>query len=119
MSRSLHERFGVGKNDPVPERPSFSLASPTDARLLMLDFQSRGGDAIAMAYSYLQTVRFDPSVGLTLSFTTHSVTLMGRNLNELYKALLDQIVRRIEEQGEHDREPDGAPVVSRIRIDEV
>lgn len=85
----------------------------------MLDFRTRGGDATGIAYSYLQTVRHNPSVGLMLSFTTHLVTLHGRNLGELYLALLDQAVQRIEEQGEHDEEPEGAPVVSRLRIEEV
>ncbi len=119
MSESLRDRFGIGRNEPPPRHSSFFLVSPADARLLMLDFRARGGDATGIAYSYLQTVRFDPSIGLILLFTQHRVTLAGRNLGELYQALLDQTVRRIEEQGEHDQEPEDAPVVSRLRIEEL
>lgn len=119
MNESMHERFGVGRKKPVLERLSFSLVPVGGSRPLMLDLRTRGGDATGIAYSYLQTVRHIPSVGLTLSFTTHLVTLHGRNLGELYLSLLAQAVRSIVEQGEHDREPEEALVVSRIRVEEL
>jgi len=117
VSKSIHERF-----DHRPKNatyPSYSLRSASDPEVIMLDLRMRNGDWNGLGYSYIGAIKYDRTTGLVVSHTTHRITLQGRNLEELYAALLQQTVVTIEEQGMMDDQPREHPVVNRIQIEDI
>ena len=88
----------------------------------MLDLHFRSGNRRAFDYSFLVSVLFDPSVGVTLEFTSHMVTITGRNLEGLYKRLLSHTATRISEATSAfdatDGSDDDKPYVAGIEIAE-
>lgn len=68
-----------------------------EAYVAMLDLHLANGDRVALPYSLLMKIEFDPSEGITLRFSTDDVTIKGRRLEPLYKALMQQRVSGIGE----------------------
>lgn len=56
------------------------LAGDRD-RAVMIEFRHANGDITALAYPLLEAVKFNPSTGITLSFSGTTVTITGSNLN--------------------------------------
>jgi hypothetical protein len=54
---------------------------------VMVTFRFHNGNLRALGYSYLVGLDFDPSKNLVLEFTNRTVTITGRNLTPLFKAL--------------------------------
>jgi hypothetical protein len=51
-------------------------------RAIMLELRFRNGNIVALGYSWLEEVRFDPSDGIILIFAGQRVVrILGRNLN--------------------------------------
>ncbi len=65
-----------------------SVLSGKQGHEVMLDLRFRTGDRKALSYSYLVSVEFDRSKGVTLEFTGHRVEIRGRNLEDVYQRLL-------------------------------
>lgn len=86
----------------------------------MINFISRTGDHQAIAYNHLYRVRFDPSQGITLDFTNHSVVIQGRNLAEAYQKLAMQRVIFVAEADDATGRlaSDHEPTVTQLRIEE-
>lgn len=91
MVTDLFERHPVKRSVPSasPEPAAKSIES-CDAfgwlandrdRALMLEIRHANGDITALAYTPLESARFNPSTGITLSFSRTTVKLVGRNLN--------------------------------------
>lgn len=114
----------LGSEPPKREIPPAPAEAPphedagSDRQCLMLDFRYRSGDAIALSYAYLISVAFDRSKGIALEFSGYRVTVAGRNLVSLYRALLDHRAAHIDESGEMAAAgaPDGATVITRITV---
>lgn len=51
-------------------------------RALYLELRKKDGTITALGYPWLESVTFNPSEGMTLKFTGHTVKVRGRNLNE-------------------------------------
>ena len=117
MSESIRDRFD--KSPRRVECASYCLRASNDPQPMMLDLQKRNGDSHAVSYGYVSPVKHELSVGVTVNHANYRVTLNGRNLDELYAALLQQVVIAITEQGELDDQPDAQPVVNRIQIEEL
>lgn len=56
------------------------LANERD-RAVMIEFRHANGDITALAYPLLESAKFNPSAGITLSFSGTKVTIIGSNLN--------------------------------------
>jgi hypothetical protein len=54
----------------------------------MVVFRRKTGESVAFSYPHLLWLDFDPSRAIVLHFSTHTVTLRGRNLAPLFEKLL-------------------------------
>ncbi|MCC6971105.1 MAG: hypothetical protein IT434_12900 [Phycisphaerales bacterium] len=68
-----------------------------EAPCLMLDLVQRGGDRVALAYSYLTSIELAAEGRLTLNFAGRVVAIEGRGLVALHNALIVHLVWRIVE----------------------
>jgi hypothetical protein len=98
-----------------------------------IEFRFRDGNTLAVPYSWLGPVRFDPSVGLLLKFTGDAVTLVlirGSNLDAVVHPgavnLTDRGIYRhrvtvVREMpaGEIRQVGEGGPTIDRIEVAEV
>src|SRR4051794_482530 len=55
---------------------------------LMLDLRRVDGNYLALSYSYMMSAAFDLSGELVLLFTSHKVTVRGKNLRRIYEGVL-------------------------------
>lgn len=76
----------VGEEPPEGSR-AYSVTSADRLRKAMVEFRFLGGNAKALAYSYLIGIDFDPSAGVVLDFSQYRVTLRGRNLRPVFENL--------------------------------
>lgn len=102
---------------PAPEAAACFRAVPETQHppsMLMLRF--RDGNAKAIGYAYLIDSDFNPSVGITLSFVGHRVTVQGRHLDRLFDKLGGHRVEWIREVDERTVTDERLTVVSRIHV---
>ncbi len=84
---------------------------------IMLDIRATTRDAVAMPYSYLEMIQYDPSVAIVITFAVCEVRIEGRNLAELYAALTEHKVNYIQENNaKYDEVPESSPFIERIEI---
>jgi hypothetical protein len=50
-------------------------------RAIMLELRKKNGNILAIGYSWLERVEFDPSEGITLHVVGQTIRIKGRNLN--------------------------------------
>lgn len=50
-------------------------------RAIMLDLRKKDGVCRAIPYSWIESIDFDPSEGITIQALGRSITIKGRNLN--------------------------------------
>ena len=50
-------------------------------RAIMLELRKKNGNIVAVGYSWLERVEFDPSEGITLHVGGQRIRIKGRNLN--------------------------------------
>jgi hypothetical protein len=65
-------------------------------RSLYLELRKKDGGVLAMGYSWLDRVYFDPSEGITLRYGGQTIKIIGRNLNAEIRPnvrLLDGLLR--------------------------
>lgn len=93
------ENIESGATDEIDYRAYGANRSGRQA--IMLDVRTLGGVRLAVAYSYLNSIFFDASGEIVLSFGSHNITVRGRNLAPLYEKLLSHSVRYI-----HQENPD-------------
>jgi hypothetical protein len=86
-------------------------------RVEMVEFRFRSGRHLALAYSWLFSVDFDPPHGLTLNFGDVLVGLQGRGLAHVAECARRHRLLWVEEVDPvRDPGPDSAPTVSSILI---
>jgi hypothetical protein len=96
-------------------RQSYKIC--TSRPIAMLDIRATGRDAVALPYSYLEMVQFDPSVAIVLTFTTCEVRIEGHCLPALYDALVQHSVEYMQENdATYEQANDKLPFISRIEI---
>jgi hypothetical protein len=89
----------------------------TSRPIAMLDIRATGRDAVALPYSYLEMVQFNPSEGIVLNFATSEVRIEGRCLTALYDTLVQQSVEYMQENdAKYEQANDKLPFISRIEI---
>lgn len=126
--RKIVERYAGRPKPSVPdsetpheiEDGSYQPASPVSGNRppeAMIEFRYKRGDSFALSYALLISAAFNPSQGIVLEFTTHRVTLTGRNLKAIHRALLDHRLAWVQElSGPLDDQPDEATVITSIKL---
>lgn len=66
--------------------------------VLMLDIRHKAGDRSAFPYSYLTGIFFNASGEIRMEYSGHKVVIRGRNLDNLYNALLNHRVDFVQEE---------------------
>lgn len=86
---------------------------------LMLDVRFLTGESMACPYSHLLDMRLRGGQ-LVLHFAAKTVTIVGRNLKELYDVLLGQRIEAIQEQGErHDVGEEKETYIAKITVEDL
>jgi len=119
-----HERLelppavGVGAGQ-GGDYKAFGLTETYNAFLPMLEIQFRTGDRSAFAYHTLGRAEFNPSTGITLTFSDLVVTLRGRALDALFVAIRQQQAVFVCEADRATRElvPPAVPLVESVTVD--
>ena len=83
---------------------------------LMLDLRFKDGRRKALPYGYLTQVDLDPSADLTIAFTACQIKITGRNLDAVYKAILNHTALAIIEAGEQFDDGQDVPFVETITV---
>lgn len=82
-----------------------------------LDICLRSGDHWAFPYAYKTSIQFDLSGKLIIHFTTHTITITGRNLMALYNGLIQHRISQISELDHtFDDLPEESVVITEIKI---
>ena len=103
-------------NKTAPDNGVFGLRADA-GNALMLDVRLRSGARLALPYSYLIFINFDPSTGIEAVFSSHAVTIQGRNLRPIYEGLLLHRVEWLQEgDPRHDPHPETATYITRIAV---
>lgn len=104
--------------DAEDESTAFSAGRVGTNPQLTLVLRKANGNCHAFSYAHLYSIEYDPSDGITLTFSQHQVRLCGRHLDDLFRYLCHHRVQRVNETEESFLEsPDEQqPVVSRIAI---
>ncbi len=87
---------------------------------VMLDVRTLTGTRLALSYLYLNSIFFDASGVIVLSFGSQNIRIEGRNLAPVYEALLNHSVRFIQqENADLEKEvPETETFISAIEIGE-
>ena len=125
--RRVLDRY-TGRPKPETESPakadeqedSYQPTAPISANRPpepMVEFRFKSRNAVALSYALLISATYNPSQGIELEFTTHRVTISGRNLQEAQRALREHRLAWIQEfYGTLDDQPSVATVVTSIKI---
>lgn len=114
MSESYKSKFNSASAPARPEPIAYHRGE-SHARNLALVMDS--GERLFLAYAYLVSGTFAPDAGtVTLTFTTHTVNLRGRNLSALFDALAAHTPARITALKERyaGMDEDTGPLVTQI-----
>lgn len=95
-------------------------ANRTGRQAIMLDVRTLEGVRLALSYSYLNSIFFDASGLIVLSFGSHNIRIEGRNLTPVYDGLINHRVRYVrQENAEIERDvPEHETFISSIEIPE-
>lgn len=94
--------------DESTDSPFFSAEKQQGVTSIMLDFEFENGNCLALPYSGIMKIDFDPSNGILLEWGDEHVRITGQNLGELYRLIVRQRVNSIRESKEaFDVESDG------------
>ena len=87
---------------------------------IAIDVRLRTGDAWAFPYSYMMALRLNADGEILVFFSSHRMTIRGRNLRPLYDLLLQRQVAWIHESSERYDEGDESETFLRaIEIEEL
>lgn len=84
----------------------------------MLDLRCLPALNLGLSYSYLMSVAFDPSGEMVLLFTSHRVTVKGKNLRRVYDAALSHTLRYLQEEDSKYENEGAETFISEIAIEE-
>lgn len=126
--RRVLDRYTGRPNSPEPEPQlppgdssvSYQPASPVSANRPpepMVEFRFKSRNAVALSNALLISATYNPSQGIVLEFTTHRVTISGRNLQDIQRALREHRLAWIQEfSGPLDDQPAESTVITSIKI---
>ncbi len=82
--RVLDDRFDSGPSADsggVDDFHSFGWLRGIRERATMLELRKKSGDVLAIGYSWIECVEFNPTQGITLHVHGDKIHIKGRNLN--------------------------------------
>lgn len=86
-------------------------------RPLMLDVRATVREFVALPYTYLEMVQYNPSEGILLTFATCEVRIKGSKLDDLYTGFVQHMVEFIQENdAKYEPSADQSLFISRIEI---
>lgn len=95
--------------DMVDDLGSFGWLRGIRDRAIMLELRKKTGSIVAIGYSWLERVEFDPSEGITLCALGQKIHIRGRNLNaevrpmvRLFEGVARQRVPWVREATRHE-----------------
>jgi hypothetical protein len=74
--------------DTTDDLGAFGWLRGVRERAIMLELRKKDGGVTALGYAWLERAEFDPSAGITLTFTGKTVKLIGLNLNAEVRPLV-------------------------------
>lgn len=105
MSESILKKYLEGNPSSGPEG------------VRCVNFIRKDGIEVGLCYGHLLWANFDPSKGMQAHFSTHTVTLQGKNLRPLYDLLLRYELTEVLEKDEaRDVSSEDETVVTRVLI---
>ena len=90
------EDHQVVPSDAVDDLVVFGWLRGLDARSIMLDLRKRNGNRLAIAYSWVSQIAFDPSTGMVIVAADRQIKITGQNLATQLRpqvSLYDGLVR--------------------------
>lgn len=103
-------------NKNAPDNGVFGLRAEA-GNALMLDVRLCSGARLALPYSYLIFVNFEPSTGIEAVFSSHAVHVQGRNLRPVFEGLLAHRLEWVQEGDvRHDIGPESATYITHIAV---
>ena len=71
-----------GVSEDIDDHGAFGFLRGMHERSPMICLRRKSGDIMAIGYSYIDRMSFDPSEGVTLFCGTRQITITGKNLNK-------------------------------------
>ena len=100
------------------KKPWGSVRGKVGKQEIMLDLRQRSGNAVAFAYSYLFSVLYNPSEGISLEFGAAKAVIKGRNLRALYEDILNHAATYVQEgDPRFDTGAENEPFVEEITVE--
>lgn len=113
-------KYGAGKvpdADGVEVHACFGLLRGVNASRAMVELRFKAGREVAFPYSYVYNVDLVDEGQLIITFVGHVATIEGKQLRDLYRALINQRLAYIAEKRKGKRPKDGEAVVEKILLD--
>lgn len=105
--------------DTPPQKSFQSLMQAAVGAEITLDIRLKGGNAIALPYSYLLSIHYNAQGKITLTWAHATVTIEGRNLKPIYDGMLTHNVSFIHEGDAYfDEGEDSDTFITTITIEE-
>lgn len=92
-------------DDELESYQAYGVLRVGGRQALMLDVRHYNGNRWGFSYAYLMGVEFNPSEGITLRFTSATVTLTGWKLHPVYDGLLRHAVTYVQEGNRRTDQP--------------
>ena len=100
LNRYLSPQSDNGEQRGTHRDPGVDAA---EGYVAMLDLEFSDGNRSALPYSMLMKAEYDPSVGITLRYSTEDVVITGQRLEALYKSIIQHRERRVSAAGNAGR----------------
>lgn len=100
------------------KNPFYGKTLNDGERAICLNCKLEGNIQRAFGYSYFVAFHYDPSKGIEIQTTETTITIQGRNLNNLYKDLLRHKVLWIEGFEDDLETAETELFISKIEIDD-
>jgi hypothetical protein len=81
LSEDRFELVPSGDSSAVDDFHSFGWLRGIRERATMLELRKKSGDVMAIGYSWIERVEFNPTEGITLHVHGEKIRIKGRNLN--------------------------------------
>ena len=83
--------------DETTDSPFFTVEKQQGVTAIMLDFEFENGNRLALPYSGMLRMDYDPSEGILLEWANEHIRISGYNLAELYRLLVRHRVLSVRE----------------------
>lgn len=80
-ARPEQESDSVLNLDPIEDLGCFGWLRGIRDRAVMLELRKKSGTCLAIAYSWIERIEYDPSTGIRIIAGPSTITIQGRNLN--------------------------------------